>query len=122
MAKWVANDVLDGALGVIASATRMLATNGQPASFASAMAGRLAEVALAPSDFAVAAGEVSGRKVSVSAKSDVPVTTAGTANHVALVDTSSSRLLYVTTCPEQALPAGGTVSFDSWAVEIGAPV
>jgi hypothetical protein len=30
--------------------------------------------------------------------------------------------LYVTTCPAQALPAGGTVSIASWSIEIAAPV
>ncbi|MFN3591373.1 MAG: hypothetical protein ACK4MX_10465 [Thermaurantiacus sp.] len=122
MGKWVANDVLDGAFGVIASATRMVAVNGQPASFMAAMAGRLAEADLVPADFALAPGDISGRKVSVLGKQNVSVTSAGVANHVALLDTVGSRLLYVTTCPEQALPAGGTVSFETWSIEIGDPV
>lgn len=122
MGKWVANEVLDGALGVIASATRMLAVTGQPSTFAAAMAGRLAEAVMSPGDFTLSAGDVSGRKVTVAPKSNVAVTAAGSADHVALVDTVGSRLLYVTTCPAQALPAGGTVNFASWSVEIGAPV
>ncbi len=122
MGKWVANDVLDSALGVIASATRMLALSGQPATFAAAMAGRLAEAVMTPADFVVSAGDISGRKVTVAPKTGVAVLTAGNADHVALVDTATNRLLYVTTCPDQALPAGGTVSFASWAIEIGAPV
>jgi hypothetical protein len=122
MGKWVANDVLDGAFSVISSATRMVAVNGQPATFTAAMSGRLAEATLLPSDFAVATGDISGRKVSVAGKQDISVTSAGVANHVALLDTLGSRLLYVTTCPEQALPAGGTVTFESWSIEIGSPV
>lgn len=122
MGKWVANEVLDGAFGVISSATRMVALNGQPASFAAAMAGRLAEAQLSQSDFSVLPGDISGRKVAVAAKSNVAVTSAGLANHVALLDTAASRLLYVTTCPEQSLPAGGTVSFNGWSIEIGDPV
>jgi hypothetical protein len=122
MGKWVANEVLDGALSVIASATRMIALTGQPASYGAAMAGRLAEANMAPSDFVVASGDVSGRKISVAPKNDVAVTTAGSADHVALVDTAAERLLYVTTCPPQALTAGGSVNFAGWAVEIGAPV
>jgi hypothetical protein len=122
MAKFASNDVLDGSLIVVSGATRMVATNGQPASFAAANSGKLAEAALTVGDFSLAAGDVSGRKVTVAAKSGLAVIAAGTADHVALLDVAGSRLLYVTTCPAQALAAGGTVSIASWAVEIGAPV
>jgi hypothetical protein len=122
MGKWVANEVLDSALQVISGATRMLALAGQPASYAAAWDGRLAEAAMGGSDFAVAPGDMSGRKVAVAAKAGVPVVAAGTADHVALVDMTASRLIYVTTCPAQSLAAGGTVDFDAWAVEIGAPL
>jgi hypothetical protein len=122
MGKWVANEVLDSALQVISGATRMVALAGQPANYAAAWAGRLAEATLGSGDFAVAAGDVSGRKVQVAAKSGVPVVAAGTADHVALLDTAGSRLIYVTTCPARALAAGGSVNFDGWSVEIGAPL
>jgi hypothetical protein len=122
MGKWVSDGVIDAALAVVTGANRMLALAGQPAAFADAWAGRLADVPMAGADFAIAAGDVSGRKVDVAAKADVPVTAAGTADHVALVDVATSRLLYVTTCPAQALASGGTVSFQGWAIEIGAPL
>ena len=122
MGKWVAADVLDGALQVISGATRMVALGSQAANYAAAMSGRLADVALVPGDFSVAAGDVSGRKVTIAAKPGVQVSNGGTASHVALVDTVGGRLLYVTTCPDQLLAAGGEVNFDSWSVEIGAPL
>jgi hypothetical protein len=122
MGKWVADQVLDGALQVIAGADRLYALAGQPLNFSMADSGKLAEAMLTLGDFAVAAGDVSGRKVTVAGKAGVQVTATATADHVALVDTQNSRLLYVTTCPPQALAAGGTVTFDAWAVEIGAPV
>jgi hypothetical protein len=121
MAKWVADGVLDGALAVIAGANRMLALAGQPESYTAAEAGALARVAMSGGDFAVGAGEVSGRRVTVAAKAGVPVSAAGTADHVALVDVAGARILYVTTCPAQALANGGSVSFDGWSIEIGAP-
>lgn len=121
MAKWVADEVLDGALQVIAGATRMVAVAGQPTSYAAAWTGRLAEVAMSSGDFAVANGDTSGRKIMVAAKTGVGVVAAGAADHVALVDPGGSRLIYVTTCPAQALAAGGTVNFDGWAVELGDP-
>lgn len=121
MSKFVNPDVFDSALAVIATATRMVAVNGQPKSYAEADAGKLAEAELTSADFAVSDGDVSGRKVTVSAKYDVAAITAGTADHIALLDPMLQRLLYVTTCPAQALIKGGSVSIASWAVEIGSP-
>lgn len=121
MAKWVADQVLDGALTVLRGATHMVAVAGQPASFTAAWAGRLAEVPMAPADFVTGPGAISGRKVEVAAKPGVLVFAAGSADHVALVNQAASQLLYVTTCPAQALAAGGSVSFDGWSVEIAAP-
>ncbi len=122
MGKFANSDVLDGSLNIVRTATRMVAVNGQPATYAAADAGRLAEAALAVGDFALAAGDISGRKVTVAAKSGLAVIAAGTADHVALLDAASSKLLYVTTCPAQALASGGTVSIAAWSVEVGAPV
>ena len=39
-----------------------------------------------PDDFSMQPGDVSGRKIMIAAKQGVAVTTAGTANHVALID------------------------------------
>jgi hypothetical protein len=122
MPKAASVDVLDGSLNVVRGATRMVALNGQPATYSGAFAGRLAEATLATGDFVLAAGDVSGRKVTIAAKSGLSVLAAGTADHIALLDVAGSRLLYVTTCPAQALPAGGTVSIASWSIEIAAPV
>lgn len=122
MGKFVADQVLDGALGVIAAADRMLALSGQPSTYAAAQAGKLAEAALGAGDFGVGAGTSSGRRVAIAAKAGAAVAAAGTADHVALVDTAGARLLYVTTCPAQALAIGGTVDFEGWTVEIGAPL
>jgi hypothetical protein len=123
MGKAVNADVLDGALGVIrANATRMVATAVQPATYAAANTGKLAEAVMAPADFTLAVGDTSGRKLAVAAKADLAVAAAGTATHVALLDPATSRLLYVTTCAAQALSLGGTVSFAGWDIEIGDPV
>ena len=56
MGKWVAPDVLDGALQVISGATRMVALAGPPASFGAAVSGKLAEVVLGAGDFALSLG------------------------------------------------------------------
>jgi len=122
MGKWVADQVLDGALAVLSGATRMIAVGGQPTSFAMAWSGRMAEVSMQSGDFTTAAGDASGRKVEVAGKAGVPVFAPGAADHVALVNLAASQLLYVTTCPAQQLAAGGSVDFDGWSVEIGAPL
>lgn len=122
MGKWVASHVLDGALDVISGANCMLALAGQPTDYATAWGGRLAEAELVAGDFAKGAGIASGRRVQVAGKSAMPVRVAGIANHVALVNSATGQLLYVTTCPEQQLAAGGTVSFEGWSVEIGDPL
>lgn len=121
MGKWVAAEVLDGALAVIAGADRMVALAGQPADYAAAWDGRLAAATVTPADFVLQPGAGSGRRVAIGGKSGIAVIAAGTADHVALLDSVTARLLYVTTCPAQALAAGGTVSFDPWSVEIGSP-
>ncbi len=119
MSKFASSDVLDGSLNIVRAATRMVATAGQPATYAAADSGRLAEAALVSGDFSLAAGDISGRKVTIAAKSGLAVVAAGTADHVALLD--GTRLLYVTTCPAQLLVSGGTVSIAGWSIEIGAP-
>jgi hypothetical protein len=122
MPKFASNDVLDGSLNIVRAATLMVALNGAPASYTAAFSGRLAEAALTTADFTLAAGDISGRKVTMGARSGLPVLAAATADHVALLDVSGSRLLYVTTCPAQALVSGGLVSIAAWSVEIAAPV
>jgi hypothetical protein len=122
MGKFASTDVLDGSLNIVRGATRMVALSGEPATYAAAFAGRLAEAVLTTADFTLAAGDVSGRKVTVAARSGLPVLATGTADHIALLDVAGSRLLYVTTCPAQAVVPGGNVSIASWSVEIATPV
>lgn len=125
MAKIVHDDVLDGALNIIKNnATRMTACSTQPTTFAEGNATyALADVTMASADFTLANGDTSGRKVTVAAKSGVLIDTSGTATHIALLDVTNSKLLYVTTCTSQALTANGsnTVSFPAYDIEIADP-
>lgn len=123
MAKSVHNDVLDGALNIIKNnCTRMVACSTEPTNFTEANATyALADVTMASTDFTVADGDVSGRKVTVAAKTGVLVDASGTYAHVALLDVSNSKLLYVTTGTSQALTAGNTVDFPAWDIEIADP-
>lgn len=125
MAKSVHSDVLDGALNVVKNnVTRMVVCSAQPTTYAEANATyALANQTMAPGDFTLANGTTSGRKATVAAKSGVLISTSGSATHVALLDVTNSKLLYVTTCTTQALTANGsnTVNFPAWNIEIAAP-
>lgn len=125
MAKTVHDDVLDGALNILKNnVTRMTVCSSQPTTYAEANATyALADVTLSSTDFTNANGDSSGRKTTVGAQSSVLIDTSGTATHVALLDVSNSKLLYVTTCTSQALTANGsnTVNFPAWDIEIADP-
>lgn len=124
MAKAAPDIVMDGALDVIASATKQVACSSQPTTYTEANATyALADIVIDGTDFTKANGDTSGRKVTVAAQSGVLIDTSGTATHVALVRTADSTLIYVTTCTTQALTANGanTVNFPAWDVEVADP-
>lgn len=120
MAKSVDAAVLDPALNHIKNnATRMVVCAGQPTSYDDVTTRRLAESAMASGDFTLAAGDVSGRKVTSGAKNGITITTSGTADHV--VWCSATAILVITTCTSQALSTGGTVDVPGWKYEINNP-
>lgn len=126
MAKLVHDDVLDGALNVIKNnCTRMVACSTQPTTYAEANATyALADVTMAAGDFVIADGDVSGRKLTVAAKSGVTVDATGLFGHVALLDVANSKLLFVTVegnNPDQTLTAGNTCNFPAWKIEFADP-
>lgn len=124
MGKKADNGFYDGAFGFLSTGMiRQTACSAEPANYAGIAAVALATATLASGDYTVAAGDVSGRKVTVAAKSGVTIDASGTANHVVLHD-NASILGYVTTCDALVLTAGGgnTVNFPAWKIEIAAPV
>lgn len=123
MAKFANDAVMDAAFDeIIDNATRMTACSQQPTTYAEGNATyALAQVTIDSSDFTKADGDTSGRKVTVAAKPGVDVSTTGSATHVALLDVSGSRLLYVTTLPTTDVAAGSTVDIEAWGIEIADP-
>lgn len=120
MAKFCHTDVIDNGLVTIKTAcTTMLACSSLPSDRATALTAALADVAMVTGDFTLAAGDVSGRKVIVAAKSAVPIDSNGSATHVALID--GTRLLYATTCTLKVLASGDQVNIPTWDAEIQAP-
>ena len=125
MVKKVDDSVLDAALNeIVDNCALMTVCAGEPAGYAEAIVGGvnfLADVAMSAGDFTLSDGDVSGRKLAVAAKSGVTVDQGGIADHVALLDTANSRLLYVTTCTALELVAGSELTFNGWDIEIADP-
>jgi hypothetical protein len=123
MAKAVHDDVLDGALNILVNnATRLTVCSAQPTTYAEGNATyALADVTIDSAAFTNANGDTSGRKTTIGAQNAVPIDASGTATHVALLDVTNSKLLYVTTCTSQALTSGGTVNTPAFDIEIADP-
>ena len=124
MGKAIHNDVLDAALNLIKNnANRISVCNAEPTTITQLTTTfMLAIKNITSSDFTgPTAGDVSGRKLTSNQHTSVDILNSGTANHVALGDTTNSRVLLVTTCTAQALTAGGTVTIGAFKDEIAAP-
>lgn len=124
MAKVIPTAVLDLPLNEIATGERITILSGEPANFAAIAALTLAEGELTPGagngDFTLGAGDVSGRKLTVSQQDSLDISDDGDATHLAIDD--GVNLLVVTTCTTQTLTQGGTVTVAAWDVEFRAPV
>lgn len=121
MPKVAPDAMIDASLDYVAGATVMHACTTLDATptLAEVNAASLADVAMAGGDYTKANGDTSGRKVTMAAKSAVPVDATGSADHIALVDGTNVR--YVTTCTAQTLTSGNTVNFPAWKIEIADP-
>jgi hypothetical protein len=123
MAKSVSTAILDLALNGIKTgvSNRMVVCSAQPTTYAELTTFKLAEQAMVTGDYTLAAGDTSGRKVTVGAKTGISITANGTATHVGLGNSTGSTLDLVTTCTSQALNTGGTVDVPAWKWEINNP-
>lgn len=106
------------------SAIRVCSTLTTGSTYANVVAATLATTSmttgLGNGDY-TATNDTSGRKVTMTQQSNVAISAAGTANHVALTESATSTILYVTTCTSQALATGGTVTIPAWKVNIQDP-
>ena len=125
MAKVATDGVLDASADfIIANFDSMAITAGQPADPSAIAAGTLAVATMAGGDYTKANGDVSGRKVTVGAKTGVSVTASGDADHVVLYNaaaqTASDDML-VTTAPLRTLANGDTVNTQAYDFEVQDP-
>jgi hypothetical protein len=111
MAKWAHADTLDGGPSYIKTyCDKVIVCSTQPTTYAEATSTyALADVTVDTNDFTLAAYSTTGRMCTFAAQSDVTVDASGTAAHLAFVDVSETKLLYVTTVTSQVLTAGNTV-------------
>lgn len=129
MAKSVHNDVLDAALNYIKNnCTRLVVADSaliaDPPTYANVNTSggdNLADVTCVSGDFTVADGDVSGRKLTIAQFTAFNVDVSGTAGHICLLDVANSKVLYTTTCTNQALTSGNTVTVPTWKIEIADP-
>jgi hypothetical protein len=124
MAKSAHSSFIDGAFNVIKNSADTITytlCSAQPTTRVEAVTTyMLASTTLnKATEITLAAGDTSGRKMTISAKSGITVTNGGTGNHVAVCD--ATNVLFVTTCPATAVAAAGTVDLGSWKDEIAAP-
>lgn len=105
MAKSIPDAVMDVALNDIKNnANIMHGCSAQPANYAGIAAVSLGSVALSSADFTLADGDLSGRKITVAAKS-ITWSTGGKVNHIVIADSINSAIKAITTIPEFAVVA-----------------
>lgn len=118
MGKYVADAIMDLALAGIATCTRMDVTSDS--STPSDLTNTLANVTLTAGDgngdYTIANGDSSGRKITVAQQSNISVTGSGTARHIVLSVGGVIKL--TTTCTEQSLTSGNTVTVPAFKHEI----
>ena len=78
----------------------------------------LANVTVDSTDYTLANGDVSGRKVTVAGQTGVTVTNTGTSLVAAITKSAGTLLLLHTTCTSIALTAGNTINTTSFDWEI----
>ena len=121
MGKSVVNTVLDAALDIVATCTQLDVTSdaGTPANLTNTLAHVTLTAGDGAGDYVVSDGDTNGRKLAVAQQADVAVTATGTAKHVVLSLGGTIKL--TTTCTEQALTSGNTVTVPTFDYELADP-
>ena len=122
MSKYTHADVLDAALLEIAGpANSMVALKAYVTVYGDIAAETLATVAMATGvtsgDYILGNGVPSGsRKIEVQAKSNVTISTGGTAINVALLDTVGGKIVHIAECTSLVLVGAQKVNFPTWNI------
>ncbi len=123
MAALATDGILDATLDKIAEGTTISVLSDAPAEYADIATYTLASVSVTPGDgngdFTIANGDVSGRKVTITAQNDIEIEASGNATHVS-IDNGTDYI--VTTCTTKALTDGDKVNIPAFKIELADPV
>ena len=111
-------DVLDGALSALSSnADLIVALSSDPATYGEATgAAQLSSAALSIGDFTLE-DNAGGRQLAIGAKS-ATAAASGTASHIAVLDTSTSRVLFSASISGTPMNSGDVVQFTAWSIAL----
>jgi hypothetical protein len=128
--KFVPDLILDSYLNKIAgSSTMVCVCAGSPITYAHCVAPvtttgcNLAMLPIAATGCFTgpADGSPNGRTLTVTARTGASIVYSGSALAVALINMAAGSVVYITTCTEQYLVAGGTVDIPSWTINLADP-
>lgn len=127
--KFVPNEMLDSYLNKISGCSNMLCVcAGSPITYAhctTAVTSTGCNIAMLPiattGCFTGPTDGASGRTLTMVARTGASIVYSGSALAVALVNTTAGSVVYITTCTEQYLVAGGTVDVPSWTINLADP-
>jgi hypothetical protein len=129
--KWSNDGVMDAALSYVKTngkkmyvCTTAISSASVPnytkITVSAALTGAISMASLA--SVSLAAGDTSGRKLTVPQAASVAVTASGTAARICLVNSAGSgTVTYITTCTSQSLTSGNTVTIPSFDIEVRDP-
>lgn len=121
MARYANPLMLDAALDYLANTDKLCICQGQPTTYTQAISTyNLATIGITSGSFTKSAGVVSGRKSTISSASG-SCAVSGSANHMAVVNSSASALVYVWVLTEQYLVAGNPITTPALYAEIQDP-
>jgi hypothetical protein len=127
MGMWASSKFYTGGFDFLQTNANMIVVNTtQVATASSALNDKLAATssgagALASTDITYSTGDASGYKATIASFSNLPVTSTGSADHITLIASSSSELMYITTCNSKNLTTSDTVTIPAWDIEIASP-
>lgn len=136
MAKWLHDDVLDGGpdyLYANARAMRVCQTDVTTAGDGdvdkcAVLYGTgdgqalIASITLDAGDFTQAAGDTSGRKITVAAQNSILVAISGSAEHVVLLDSGETTVLAITPVPSNSVTSGNYININAFDIEWRDPI
>lgn len=127
MAKWNSSNVtLQGLKWLADNASKMIICKGQPANYAGAMATNTNKIATCAmttatgTHYQITFGANNSAVLKVSSRSSMTAESSGGADHVALVSTAGSTLIYVTSLSAtQVVSAPGNIlTLTTWSITL----